>query len=408
MNLDFNRREFLGSAPALAALMRPERVLGANDRIGMAVIGCGGRGLLKEALQFAEESNLDIVAVCDTWRERREAAATAVKAKLGKEPEQLIHYHDVLAKKNVDAVIISTPDHTHCTILTAAVRVGKDAYCEKPLAMNMKELLSTVDTVKKSDRVVQIGTQIRSLPASFGARQFIMDGRLGKIFKVEQSRNAYKPYWQGYARPELKEEEVDWNQFLANKRYRPFDPDQYSAWMGYRDFSQGPHSQLMVHFIDLMHFVTGATVPKRVMAMGGTFRWKDSRNVPDSLEVVLEYPEGFLVRYNSTFGNGSNNFLKFFGTRGVLDASRWSWDEPFQVTGEGSSEADRIQPSDTVPLGQSVHHMKNYFDCIRSRKQPNAPIDAGYQHSVAAIMADISFSHGRQITYDPAMRRIHI
>ena len=141
---------------------------------------------------------------------------------------------------------------------------------------------------------MQIGTQIRSLPASFGARQFIKDGRLGKIFKVEQSRNAYKPYWQGYARPELKEEEVDWNQFLANKRHRPFDPDQYSAWMGYRDFSQGPHSQLMVHFIDLMHFVTGATAPKKVMAMGGTFRWKDSRNVPDSLEVVLEYPEGFL------------------------------------------------------------------------------------------------------------------
>ncbi len=249
-----------------------------------------------------------------------------------------------LAKKNVDAVIINTPDwHTYRTIPygMVRVRVGKDAYCEKPLAMNMKELLSTVDTVKKSDRVVQIGTQIRSLPASFGARQFIMDGRLGKIFKVEQSRNAYKPYWQGYAHPELKEEEVDWNQFLANKRHRPFDPDQYSAWMGYRDFSQGP---ALSELIDCTLSIPDAFCHRRDRSEEGTWRWvvrsggRILRNVPDSLEVVLpEYPEGFLVRYNSTFGNGSNNFLKFFGTRGVLDASRWSWDEPFQVTGEGSS-----------------------------------------------------------------------
>jgi len=400
-----SRREVLVAATA-ATLLRPERVLGANDRIRVAMIGVGRRGLLGEALMFAKDSNVDLAVVCDTWRQRREAAADRIQKTLGTTPELSLSWQDVLARKDIDAVIIATPDHQHCTQLAAAARAGKDAYIEKPMAMNMKELIMAVDAVKKYNRVVQVGTQIRSLPSSVAAKKFVAAGGLGKIIKVEQSRNAWKPYWHGYADPNLRESDVDWKAFLMHVRPRPFDADQYTAWMGYREFSQGAHAGLMVHFIDLLHYITGATAPRRVMAMAGTYCWKDARTCPDSIEVMIEYPEGFLVRYNSTFGNGANNYLKFFGTRGVMDASRWGWKDSFAIGGEGTQDADRIQPGQAIPPAESVHHMKNFFDCLRSRQTPNASIDAGYAHSVAAIMADISFQKRKEVTYDAARRAI--
>ena len=140
--------------------------------------------------------------------------------------------------------------------------------------------------------------------------------------------------------------------------------------------------------------------------MGGKFRFKDDEyTCADSIECVLDYPdEGFLVRYNSTFGTGANSYLKFIGTKGVMDASNWS--KPWTVSGEGSSEADRIQPGTTIAQLESPHHMKNFFDCVRSRKAPNAPIEAGFSHSIATIMAELSYTTGRKVTYDPVKRTI--
>lgn len=382
------------------------RVMGANDRIGIAVIGCGGRGLLNEVLQFANEMNVETVAVCDTWRQQREKAAAKVKEASGKEPKQFVHYQDVLASKEVDAVLISTPDHQHCTQLSAAIRARKDAYIEKPLAMEMKELIEAVDTVKKSDRVVQVGTQVRSWPPSAAGRAFVAAGGLGKIIKIEQSRNGYRPYWHGTGARQVSEADVEWKAFLMHRKFRPWNADQYAGWYGYHEFSRGPHTNLMAHFVDLVHFVTGAKYPKRVVALGGTYRWKDERTAPDSIEVVLEYPdEGFLVRYNTTFGTSANSFLKFIGTRGVMDAT--SWNKPWVLSGEGSGEEDHIRPGIQIPEVESTPHMKNWFECMRTRKQPNATIDDGYNHAVACIMADEAYVHGKRMVYDPARRAIH-
>jgi predicted dehydrogenase len=399
-----SRRGFIAAS---ATALSYGRILGANERLNIAIIGCGRRGLLKEVLDFRAGTNCQVAAVCDTWTQPRDAAVAAVREATGVAPEQFVRYQDVLALKNVDAVVIGTPDHQHSTQLTAAARAGKDAYVEKPLAMDMKELILAVDTVKKASRIVQCGTQIRSYPHSVAARQFVASGGLGKILKVEQSRNGYKPYWHPYGERELREKDVDWKGFLMHRKYRPFDKDQYAAWYGYRDFSRGPHANLMVHFIDLVHFVTGASVPRRVVTLGGIYRWKDSRNVPDSVEILLEYPEGFLVRYNTTFGNGANNFLKFIGTRGVIDATRWDWDKPWLLSGEGSGEPDRIKPGEAIPSLESTPHMKNWLECLRTRQQPNAPIDAGYSHSVAVILADEALVRGRRMVYDAAKRAIH-
>ena len=395
-----NRREFVIGAAAAA------RVLGANERIGIAVIGCGGRGLLTEALQFARECNVEVAAVCDTWRQHRETAAAKVKQAMGNDPKQFVQYQDVLAYKPVDAVLISTPDHQHCTQLMAAIRAGKDAYVEKPMAMDMKELVAAVDTVKKSDRVVQVGTQVRSWAPSVAGRAFVASGGLGKVFKVEQSRNNYRPYWHGTAARPIAEGDADWKAFLMHRKYRPWNADQYAGWYGYHEFSRGPHTGFMAHFADLVHYVTGAKYPKRVVAMGGTYRWKDARTAPDSIEVILEYPdEGFLARYNTTFGTDAGSYLRFIGTRGVMDATRWN--APWVLSGEGSGEPDRIAKGARIPEAETTDHMKNWFECMRSRKTPAAPIDAGYGHAVACIMADEAFLRGRRMVHDPVKRTIH-
>jgi predicted dehydrogenase len=398
---NWNRREFVTAAAA--TVLRSERVLGANDRLSVAVIGCGGRGLLDEVLRFGEETNTEPTVVCDTWRQQREQAAAAVRGKTGKEPRMVVRYQDVLAMSDVDAVLISGPDHQHCTMLRDAIRAGKDVYVEKPLAMNMKELNEAVEVVKKSDRVVQVGTQMRSYASAVAARHFVAGGGLGAIFKIEQSRNNHRPYWHRYAERPVEEADVDWKGFLLHAKPRPWDARQYAGWYGYRDFSLGPQTGFMSHFVDLVHFITGARFPQRVTALGGIFRWKDAHTAPDSFEALLEYPEGFLVRYSTAFGTDGNNFLKFFGTRGVMDATNWT--KPWVLSGQ-RGEPDSIQPGAVIPEAGSTHHMKNWLECIRSRKEPAAPIEAGYQHAVACLMADESWVRGTRMVYDEARRRI--
>lgn len=408
-----SRRQFVSRALAASITTVAYRnVLGANDKIRVANIGCGRRGLLRELLQLKDEANLEVAAVCDTWRQKREKAAADVKEHTGKEPLQIVHYQDVLVREDIDAVVIATPDHLHCAMLIDAVRAGKDVYVEKPLAMNMKELIQACDAVKKSNRIVQIGTQMRSYPQSNGTRQLIASGELGKILKVEQERNSYSPYWMSYGGPEFQdvkptESDVDWKAFLMHVKNRPFDPDQYQNWYGYREFSLGPHSGLMVHFIDLVHFTLDAKCPDRVVALGGTYRWKGPYTASDSVEVVLEYPEEFLVRYCTVFGTGAGSYAKWFGTRGAIDGKNLSPSQRWTVTGQGSGEPNRIQSDFQVAEPEMTHHMRNFMDCVRSRQTPIAPIDAGYNHSVAVIMADEALNTGKRMVYDPAKREIH-
>ncbi len=398
-----NRRHLISTVALTAASYR--RILGANDRISIGLIGCGSRGiqaLLKGALEFREQANIDFTGVCDIWRQHSEEAAQLIKERTGVEAKQIKAYRELLAVKDIDAVIIATPDHQHATMLTDAVRAGKDAYCEKPLAMDMKDLLTCVDTVKRSDRVVQMGTQVRSLPSSMGAKQWIQSGGLGQVFKIEQERNGVKPYWHNYGERPLVESDTDWRAFLFNRKYRPWDEKQHTGWFGYRDFSRGSHSNLMVHFIDLVHHITGVQFPKRCVTLGNSFVYKDNFNAPDSVECIFEY-ENFLVRYSTAFGTGNGNYLKFFGTKGAMDASNWSG-KPFTLDMKGAKEP---LPADAaIPEVESDAHMLNWLKCLRSRQQPNAPIEAGFSHSVAVIMSDEALVRGRRMAYDPARRAI--
>ena len=410
----YSRRGFLktataGSAALALSAASYSRVLGANDRVSIGLIGCGGRGVgahMAGVHQHQDTQNFEITAVCDPWRLRREEAAAKTKEWYGREARKFSSYRDLVALKDVDAVMIASCDHQHTTHLEAVAKAGKDAYCEKPLARRLDRLKSACDAVKEAGIVVQIGTQLRSFGTFTGCRELYKTGILGKVGRIEQCRNGERPYWYGYVK-DVKAEDVDFDEFLMDQPKRPFDPVLYSGWYGYRDFSDGPVPGLGSHFIDLVHYITGAKFPTSCVCMGGTFTWKDEHNFtcPDHVQALWTYPEGFMVSYSTNFGNGSGNSFKIFGDAGVIDMVNWN--API-LTAEGANSEKKgpIRGKKPVEEVSRPEHFLDWLQCLRTRKTPNASIDAGYQHAVAVIMAMQSYDTGRRMIYDAEKREI--
>ncbi|MBN2314349.1 MAG: Gfo/Idh/MocA family oxidoreductase [Sedimentisphaerales bacterium] len=413
MEQHYSRRRFLKTtavgAVALSAASYA-RVIGANERISIGQIGCGGRGIgahMKGVHEHQDTQNFEITAVCDPWRVRQEMASATAKEWYGRPARMFSSYRDLLALKDVDAVMIASPDHAHTTHLKAAAEAGKDVYCEKPLAMRLDRLKDACDAVKKANIVCQIGTQLRSYPTFTGCRELYKTGILGTVGRIEQCRNSERPYWYGYMK-DVNPKDVDWKEFLMDRPMRNFDPVLYSGWYGYREFSDGPVPGLGSHFIDLVHYITGAKYPKNSVCLGGTYTWKDEHNFtcPDHVHALWEYPEGFMVSYSTNFGNGSGNSFKIFGDVGVLDMVNWN--API-LTAEGANSKKKgpIRGKNPVEEVQRPDHFLDWLQCLRTRKTPNASIEAGYQHGVAVIMAMMSFDSGRRMVYDAEKREIY-
>lgn len=398
------RRTFIAQSAAASTLfLIPSQSRADNDTITIGIIGCGNRAqtaLMQEIIRFKNEQNAEIVAVCDVWSEPREAAAKIVEDAWGKRPKLYENYRDVLADDSINAVVIATPEHTHATYLTHAIEAGKDVYCEKPLAYTIEELRMCTDAVKASDRVVQIGTQLRSYPSFTGCKKIVSEGALGNIIKISQVRNSAKPYWLRYKAP-INENDTHWDTFLHNKKERPFDGDQHTTWYGYKDFSLGAITSLMCHYIDLVHYITGAKYPNSAVTMNGNYAFKDQRTQNDSVHTLLDYPEGFMVSFSTCFGNGSGNYTRFQGTKGLLDATNWR--EPF-LSGEGASDENPVKEKGRVADVDIPQHMENWLECMRTRKKPNADIDAGYQHAIATLLSNESIVQKRRMAYNHETR----
>jgi len=413
MRGSYSRRDFLQAAAAGSAALAMSatsysRVIGANERISIGIIGCGSRGVgahMAGVNEHAKTQNIEITAVCDPWRVRQEVASATAKEWYGREARKFSSYRDLLALKDVDAVMIASCDHQHTTHLRAAAEAGKDAYCEKPLAMRLDGLIDACDAVKKANTVVQIGTQLRSLASFTGCRELYKTGILGTVGRIEQCRNGEKPYWYGYVK-EVKAEDVDWKEFLMDRPMRAFDPVLYSGWYGYREFSDGPVPGLGSHFIDLVHYITGAKFPASCVCLGGTFTWKDEHKFtcPDHVQALWIYPEGFMVSYSTNFGNGSGNSFKIFGDQGVLDMVNWT--EPMLSAEGGGKRMGQIRGQKRVEDVAHPDHFLDWLQCLRTRGTPNASIDAGYQHAVAVIMAMQSYDTGKRTVYDAQKREI--
>lgn len=384
------------------------RIAGANDRIAIGIIGAGQRGInvhMQTIQKYARAQNVEVVAVADPWGARRREAADRGKEWFGRAIRPFVSHRDLLGLAEVDAVMIASCDHQHTTHLEDSARAGKHIYCEKPLAKEMDRLIRACDAVKEAGVVTQIGTQLRSYPSFTGVRHLYRTGILGKVARIEQRRNSTQPYWYGYIR-EAEERDVDWNEFLMHLPQRPFDPVRFTAWYGYRETSDGPVPGLGSHFLDLVHFITGARFPASCVCLGGVYTWKDDHEftAPDQVQALWGYPEGFLVSYSTNFGNGSDNAMKILGDQGVIDMTNWG--DPVLSAEGGGKNRGVIRGRKSVEHIDRPDHWLDWLQCLRSGQVPNAPIEAGYQHAVACLMAMQSMDTGHRVIYDPDQREI--
>ena len=385
------RRSFLAAAAAVPAA-RPWQH-SPNNRIRLGQIGCGGRSKDHLASVIQAGENAAIVAVCDVWKVNREQRAAEIEKAFGAAPRQTTRYQELLAMKDVDAVLIATPDMTHPRILADAVAAGKDVYVEKPFAVNFADGKMAWQAVKRTKQVVQVGTQRRSDPQFVGAAKAVHSGVLGKITRVEMAVNFQETRWRKDL-DNVKREDVDWEAFQFGGRITgPFDARKLREWQLFQETTNGIAGLWMCHLIDLAPWYLQDPYPKRAMAMGGVYLWKDGRDTSDVFQAMVEYNE-CLVTFAMSLTNAAGSRNLWYGTRGTLDIDN------LKITGEGSRDPHRIlQPMELekVPVES---HMANFLRCVRTRETPRASVDNGFQHAVAGCMAGISLETGRGVSFD--------
>ena len=419
-----HRRSFLsrsagaGAGLALAGFPGLVSARDVNGRINVGIVGPGGRGtsLLKQFFETKDGFNARLAAVCDLWSYRRDKAVELTREKQGEAPKVYRHHEEILADKDVDALIIATPDHAHAQILKLAVEAGKDAYCEKPMANVLSEANAALDAVKRAGTIVQIGTQRRANPRYRRATKMIADGVIGDVAKVDMHWSTYSPY--RWARKEkdiarVKESDVDWNTWLMGKPHRPFDPRIFRCFRLFKDFSSGTIDQWMSHGIDLVHMLTGVSYPASVVAHGGIYHWKDYRENPDTLEVALEYEKGdreFLAVYSTNWINGHGAATRVHGTLGSFEGESFTNpDADWGFSGKGVKSEGKLQHPVTLRnVPEETSQMDNWLDAVRNRdpKRLFCPVEAGYGHSIACIMATDAYWSGKRMAFDPVKRTI--
>lgn len=422
-----DRRTFLGQtarvtggAAIASTALSYARILGANDRVSLGHIGVGRRGsqLAQIAGQLRSAHNVEMTAVCDLWTVNREKAVKANAALYGRAPRALPHLDDLLALRDVDAVLISTPEHSHSPILRMAAEAGKDAYIEKPMGNVLAEAKAARAAVREHGRIVQVGTQHRSEPYPRAAHDLVQTGVLGEVSKVEVVWNYHGPRWRGREEvSQIREQDTDWRRWLLTKPDRPFDPRLYFEFRLYREFSSGIPDQWMSHGIDLVHWFMGDSYPRSVVAHGGVFAWPDGRENPDTFQALLEYPKGFLVSYSTSFGNDSPGFTRYMGKKATLVNFGGEGSPRYQLIEEKGNHEDQADidrqraaqyvqlpgRTEVPPMGiddLTLEHMADWFECLRSRRAPHCTVEDGFAHSVACIMAAQSYWSGRRVYWD--------
>jgi len=379
-----HRRQFVRAALATAASYG--RILGANDRVRIGAIGTGGRGqYLLSQLKLAEQN--DIVACCDVYEPRRLEA----KSKYATGDALLyLDYREILDRKDIDAVVIGTPDHWHVPITIASVRAGKDVYCEKPVTHSIEEGAGLIAAVRDSKRVVQIGLQQRSWEHFAQARQEILAGRLGQVTMI-------RTYWfQNHIPsmgrvPSFDMSKLDWKRFLGSASDRPFDPDQFGNWRWYWDFGGGAMTDLFVHWVDVAHWIMGADTPTRATATG-LKAVLVQRQTPDTMSAALAYPGNVVVEFDSALlGYIEGGGLMIRGTKAAMRL----WRGGFAVYAELGRYSENPEPSNAILEVKSkqdgtLPHMQNFLDCVRTRAAPNASVEIGVAAARAGHVANIA------------------
>lgn len=404
-----NRREFLGMAAGTVALAAfpYSRVLGANDRIRIGIIGAGDRGqqVLKDALA---QPGVECVAGADVYSLRREQIKTMVAtAETGDDPRRL------LDRKDIDAVIIATPLHLHAKYFLDSLAAGKDVYCEKTMTWDIAEAVECLHAAQKSKQVVQIGLQHESSGELADARTWYADGLLGKVTMVESwmSRNTPHGHGQWYREipTDCDPQHVNWDLFLVNRPKMAFDANKFINWRLFWEFSGGNVTENMVHQIAWIMTALNLPTPEAADMMGGVYSEKDGRQVPDTIAVTFEFPNDLTVLWQSAFSNSRFGLgERILGSDGTVEHISGATD---MVTGKYQGGISYYPEKTNRPEGKAMtgeskgqNHMANWLECIRSRNQKtNAPIEIGYKSAVAAHMANLAYRQKRRVTLHEAM-----
>jgi predicted dehydrogenase len=403
---DLSRRDFLkdsalaGAGLAVLGGLAPARVLGANDKIRVGVLGSGGRAQYIMKL-FKEFSEVEIVAVCDVYEPRRQQALKIADAGA----QETVEYREVLDREDVDAVIIGSPDHWHKQMLIDSVRAGKDAYLEKPIMHSIEEGVEMVRAVEETGRIVQTGTQQRSWDHYILGKHIVDSGKLGKVTFVHTYWYQNYHRW-GARRPEMDASKLDWKRYLGSAPEQPFSVDKYRWWRHYWDFGGGILADLLTHWIDVIQWYMGQSAPLTATTTAQLYEFK--WDAPDVITAVFEFPGDFMVAFT-----GANNHsiddggIEFRGGKATLKIDR----EHLAVYSEGmKSVPGTLAPEPEIFVRAerdgTLDNVKNFLDCMRSRKTPNANIQAGFEAARTSWIGNIALKRGMKTVWDPTQGKV--
>jgi predicted dehydrogenase len=439
------RRDFLltsGVAGMAAPLAAQTRVKSANDRIQIALIGAGGMGT-EDALSSLAQDGVEIVAASDVY----EGRLIRARERWGNQVFTTRDYREVLAKPDIDAVIVATPDHWHAQIAVDAMNAGKDVYVEKPMVQKVQDGMRLVDAQKKNNRILQVGSQRVSSVVYQKAKDLLKAGAIGQVNLIEAwwDRNSAIGAWQYSIPPDASETTIDWDRFLGSAPKVPFQPIRLFRWRNYKDYGTGVAGDLFVHLFSGMHYIMDSLGPTRVLATGGLRFWKDGRDVPDVMLGIFDYPEtathpafNLALRVNFVNGSGETSGFRFVGSEGqinvangvtvmkqprpaepgyTIDTFPKAIQEQFlkeyrEKYPQQRFNADAMRPQAEErympPRGYNDHrdHHRVFIGAVRSRKPVVEDSTFGLRAAGPALLSMTSYFEQRAIEWDPKAMKV--
>ncbi len=407
---DFLKRSLYAAGGATAARLAPALgadVLGANDRIGIGIIGCGSMGMthIENYRRLAADKalNMRLVAVCDIYEPRKQRAKTASGAEL---------YHDyrkLLEHTGLDGVLIATPDHWHAKMAIDAMEAGKDVHVEKPMTLYLDEAKKLVECAKRTKRVVQVGAEGVSNDALWQAKRLLGQGLLGKVVWATGGvyRNDPSGDWNWPIDRDFKPKDLDWDAFLGPAPKRPLDPERYFRYRKYWDYSGGLAHDLIAHVLSGLQLVIGPEFPRRVSAAGGVYVHHD-RETPDTFHMMVEYPSQYVATLFCTQTTTDGVELAIRGEHATMT---------FEKDADGSHKPVAVLVKPQEPFAGRVKalrvenqtradHDTNWIECMRSRKEPHYPVAMGYRVMTALCLGVRSWREGKMFTFDAQKEEI--
>jgi predicted dehydrogenase len=402
-----NRRELFRTTFAVGAVsaLSARRVLGANGRVRMGLIGSGGRGR-EDWGNFLKQADVEPIAVCDVYDPFREKgiAMTEGRAKGFKD------FRQVLDQKDIDAVIVATPDHWHALMTVAACDAGKDVYCEKPLSLAVAEGRKMVEAARQHKRVVQTGSQQRSGLHYSQAVKLIHDGGIGEVHRIHagMQRNIYP----GLKPPEMASglgPALDWDMWLGPAPRRPFDP--FRCIYNFRwfwDYSGGQMTNWGAHHLDIARWITGENAATTVSGAGGRYALTDGGETPDVQQVTYQFSKMVVTWTASEIATGEPFTLNIFGTRGMMSLTRGGFKvKPETTQREGSKERAPLMDAMDVKGGDlNIAHIRSFLDCVKSRQRPTADVEEGHRTAAMCHLGNISTKLGRTLRWDAEKEQV--